>query len=226
MGDGPTLGAATARVAIIEYSDYECPFCKRFERQTLPSLKTRYIDSGSVLLAFRHHPLESIHRFALTAAAAATCAGRQGRFWEYHAMLFDAPPRSLDNKKIFDLAKATGLDEPTFTSCLGADVEASVRKDAASAIALGLKGTPAFLIGRIQDDGTLAVTAVLKGAQPLEAFTAAIDDALGRDWAVGSATWIILAAGSMMPLYFLRKVRRRIEGRTTESEHQPKEEEL
>jgi hypothetical protein len=88
-------GDPKAPVVIIEYSDYQCPFCAKSERETLPELDQKYIGTGQVQLAFRHHPLSRLHPFATQAAEAAVCAGRLGKFWEMHAALF-ADPKQLD----------------------------------------------------------------------------------------------------------------------------------
>ena len=86
----PILGAAAAKVAIIEFSDFECPYCARFFQDALPELRAKYIDTGKVRLAFRHLPLP-MHQRARAAAEAAECARRQSRFWEFHDQFFTNP---------------------------------------------------------------------------------------------------------------------------------------
>ena len=82
------LGNPNAKVAVIEYSDFECPFCRRMFSETLPKLKENFIKSGEVKFVYRHFPLRSIHEDAQKAAEASECAGEQGKFWEYHDIIF------------------------------------------------------------------------------------------------------------------------------------------
>jgi protein-disulfide isomerase len=87
--DDPSLGDPNAPVTIIEFSDFQCPYCRRFWEQTLPQLKSEYIDTGKVRLVYRDYPLSTIHPGALPAAMAAGCANEQGKFWEYHDQIFE-----------------------------------------------------------------------------------------------------------------------------------------
>jgi protein-disulfide isomerase len=88
VGNAPARGSQDAPVTIVEFSDYECPFCGRFFRETLPALQTEYIDSGRVRLVYRDFPLNS-HRHAQKAAEAAKCADGQGHYWAMHDLLFE-----------------------------------------------------------------------------------------------------------------------------------------
>jgi protein-disulfide isomerase len=164
-----SLGNRAATIGIIEFSDFECPFCARFVVETLPWLREKYIDRGLVRLVYRHLPLPN-HVSSTKAALAADCAGRQGRFWEMHDHLF-ASPRNRGEERIRSHARAVGLDESLFLSCLADEAEArrlSVERDAVAA--LGISATPTFLIGTVQTDGLLRVTTVVAGARPVDEF--------------------------------------------------------
>lgn len=176
-------GDGHAKVAIIEYSDFQCPFCGKFERETLPGLRSKYIKSGEVMLAFRNFPL-SIHTFAEGAAEASACANEQGKFWQMHDRMFGHQER-LDGNSLRDDAKAVGLDIKAFDACLASDAATKVQADSSSGQVLRVSGTPTFFIGVIQADGRVKPLKRLSGAQPLAEFQAAVDQALA---AVSAAT--------------------------------------
>ncbi|UCD02943.1 MAG: DsbA family protein, partial [Candidatus Aenigmatarchaeota archaeon] len=108
-------GDENAPVTIIEYSDFECPFCARFWEQTLPEIEENYIKTGKVKLIYRDFPL-GFHANAQKAAEASECAGEQGKFWEYHDVLYDT--RALSVSDLKQHAKDLGLDSTKFDSCL------------------------------------------------------------------------------------------------------------
>jgi protein-disulfide isomerase len=168
----PVRGAADAPVTIVEFSDFECPFCKQ-TNPTLKQLLERY--PGKVRLAYRDFPLDSIHPQARRAAEAARCAQDQGKFWEYHDVLFTQSPQlALEDLRRY--AGQVGLDVTKFDGCLAAGVhKAAVQRDLDEGNRLGVTGTPAFFInGR-----------TLTGAQPLEAFTRLIEQELASTTASG-----------------------------------------
>jgi protein-disulfide isomerase len=134
LGQAQIRGSRTAQVAIIEYSDFQCPFCGAFTRDTLPTLQRTYIDSNRVLLAFRNFPLE-IHSLAEKAAEAAACAGRQGRFWEMHDALF-ANQKDLDEPSIIRRAGDLKLGSAEFGTCLHGEEVEHVKQDVRSAESL------------------------------------------------------------------------------------------
>ena len=108
--EGATLkGDMRAGVALIVYSDFECPFCSRFALDTWPSLEQKYVSTGKVRVAFRHLPIESIHRYALKASEAAACADQQAKFWPMHDVLFKNP-KQLDDASLAKYAKELKLD--------------------------------------------------------------------------------------------------------------------
>ena len=164
VDDDSVWGQADAPVTIIEFSDYECPFCERFYVQTLPQLKKNYIDTGKVKFVYRDYPL-SFHPNATKAAEAAECAGEQKKYWEYHDTLFQHQ-NALDNKSLKQYAIDLGLDTASFNQCLdsGAMLE-EVQKDFKEGSYLGISGTPTFFINGIK----------IVGAQPFDAFKLVIE---------------------------------------------------
>ena len=169
-------GRETARIVLIVYSDFECPFCSKFAQETLPSLEKKYVSAGTLLLAFRHFPLPS-HSRALIAAEAAECAGREGKFWEMHDLLFQ-DRRRLADKDLRTYANRLGLDRKGFDACLLEHALGKVQTDVASGRALGITGTPSFFLGTLEADGRVRITRRLSGARPLPDFEAAIDSVL------------------------------------------------
>ncbi len=167
--DDPVLGEKDAPVTIIEFSDFECPFCKRFHDETLPRIKEQYIRTGKVKFVYRDFPLP-IHPNAQKAAEAAECADDQGQFWAYHDMLFENQ-QALGVAKLKEYAQDLGLDMEEFNDCLDSGKFADeVNADLEDGADAGVSGTPAFFI-----EGEL-----VSGAQPFEAFARVIDAALGE----------------------------------------------
>ena len=163
----------------MEFTDYQCPFCARHATTTLPEIRKAYIDEGLVRYVVRDMPLEQLHPLAVRAAAAVRCAGAEsaGSYWAYHDRLF-ASQRNMADTTFADIAKAMGLNVGRFTQCVssGRFMEA-VRQDLAAATAVGLSGTPAFVIGRTgANDSITGIT--IRGAYPFAQFKAAIDAAL------------------------------------------------
>ena len=170
-------GRREARIALIEYSDFQCPFCARFAVDTLPEIDKTYIATGKVLMAFRHLPLEAIHPFAVGAGASAECAGQQGRFWDMHDRLFQNP-RQLDPNTLRGHAQALSLNLGAYDACLAGGAAEKVRADGAGAAAVGVSGTPGFLLGTVESDGRVKVERRMSGASPFAVFQAAIDGLL------------------------------------------------
>ena len=112
----PSLGNGDAKVTLIEFSDYQCPFCGRHFSQTLPRLMTEYVKTGKVKYVLRDFPLEPIHPLAFKAAEAARCAGDQGKYWEMHGRLF-SNQQALGPKDLPRHAEAVGLDVTRFQEC-------------------------------------------------------------------------------------------------------------
>lgn len=164
----PSWGPKDAAVVVVEFSDFQCPFCKRFANDTSQKLQDAYGDK--IRYVFKNLPLKSIHPHALGAAIASQCAHEQGKFWEYYHKLFDNQ-RNLDADKLVDYAAELGLNKGKFTSCVARrDVADKVEADIQAAVKLGVNGTPGFIIA-----GTK-----LSGAQPFDNFKAEIDKALAE----------------------------------------------
>jgi len=194
---GATLrGVDTAPVILVEYSDYLCPFCLRFEDDILPTLNQRYIETGRMQLAFKHHPIERIHPGSTLASQAALCAGRQDMFLSMHTALF-REGAGLTEGRLVQIAQSKGLDTQEFSQCLFGDVSLQVLRDVKEAEALGLSGTPAFLVGRRLADGTVKVVEVIKGARPAADFEAAIERALASPGFAPSRAPLVFVAGGI-----------------------------
>jgi protein-disulfide isomerase len=172
------MGSPSAKVALIEFSDYQCPYCGTFERETLPVIITEYVDTGRVRLVFKHFPIQQIHPRAMRAAEAAECARRQGRFWQLHRLLFENQ-HALDESTLLNHAKVAGLDRGLFSACLTGDATDAVRRDVEQSKLLGLRGTPGFLIGMIDSDSKVRPVTRVSGAKPLTVFRESLDAALG-----------------------------------------------
>ena len=167
LDDDAVKGDSNAPVTIVEFSDYECPFCERFFSQTYSQIKSEYIDTGKVKLIYRDFPL-NFHQNAQKAAEAAECAGEQDKYYEMHDKLFGSGVvGGVTTFKAY--AGQIGLNQAEFDSCLDSGEMASeVAKDMKDGQAAGVKGTPAFFI-----NGEL-----VSGAQPFSVFQQKIEAAL------------------------------------------------
>jgi protein-disulfide isomerase len=172
-------GNERARVAIIEFSDFQCSYCLSYVTQTLPQLDKDYIRSGKVKYFFRNLPLTSAHPNAFRAAEAAHCAAEQGKFWEAHDRFF-ANQDTLNPSDWLPHARALGLDVAKFDECLrSGKFDEGIKKDIDEAQSLGIEGTPAFLIGVMAPNGqTVSVRRVMLGAEPYDSFKQALDELL------------------------------------------------
>ena len=170
----PVLGDRSARVAMIEFSDFECPFCKRYVDETFSRIKDEFIATGRIQYAARHLPLEQTHPNALRAAQAAACAADQGKFWEMRDYLFARQAELAQDVWLRDAA-VLGLDEKVFHDCLSGASADRIRADQAAATGLGATATPTFLVGVVEPDGTIRILRRIAGAHPFEAFADAIE---------------------------------------------------
>jgi protein-disulfide isomerase len=179
--DEPTRGNGSAKITVVEVSDFHCPFCRRQTLQTLPSLMTDYVNSGKVKYVFVDYPIAQLHPDAFRSHEAASCAGDQGKYWQMHDSLFtNAPAR--DAAQLTAQAKTIGLDEAKFGSCLSGGVHAaSIRDSIARMQQLGVGGTPLTLIGLTPAPGApMKVVTSVYGARPYADFKEAIDAALAQ----------------------------------------------
>jgi protein-disulfide isomerase len=178
VADAPTLGRADAPVTIVEFSDYQCPFCQRFFATTLPALKQDYIDTGKLRYVFRDFPLE-MHPQAHQAAEAAHCAGEQGKYWEMHDGVFQNQ-RALAAPQLAELARAVGVDGAAFDACLFSGRQAArVDRGLADGAAAGVQGTPGFVVGKTRP-GDVVEGTLIRGAQPVETFRRTIEQLLAQ----------------------------------------------
>jgi protein-disulfide isomerase len=169
------MGAADAPVTVVEFTDYQCPFCLRFTKTTFPLLKQKYIDAGKVRWVALNLPLP-FHKDARKAAQAAHCAGEQDKFWEMRDILF-RNPRKLNVENLPAHAETLSLDMEAFNSCLQSNRHLDeIDQDAKDAKAMRLTGTPSFIVGQTTSDEINGQVVI--GAQPMKAFDAAISNAL------------------------------------------------
>jgi protein-disulfide isomerase len=172
--DGPSKGPADARVTIIEFSDFQCPYCQR-TLGTLEQVLAKY--PNDVRLVYRHLPLDRIHPHARGAAEASACAQEQGGFWPFHDKLFQNN-RALGKEDLLRYAGETGLDQERFKLCVEErHFKDKVEADFQAARAVGISGTPAFVVNGV----------MLSGALPAEKFYEVIDAALARPAAPAAA---------------------------------------
>jgi protein-disulfide isomerase len=175
IAGAPVRGASDALITVVEFSDFECPFCKR-ANGTMASLLQKY--SGKIKLVYRDFPLENIHPLARKAAEAGRCARDGDKFWEYHDVLFaESPKLAIEDLKRY--AVQVGLDADKFDACLSKGTHsADVQSDIDEGQRLGITATPVFFInGRS-----------VRGAQPPETFARVIDDELNRTARVSAKT--------------------------------------
>ncbi len=173
----PSLGREDAPVTMVEFSDYQCPFCKRHFLTVFPIIKKEYIDTGKVRYIFRDFPIASLHPQAKKGHEAAYCAGEQNEYWEMHDTLFE-------NSKDFSVptlkryAERIGLDGDRFNNCLQSRKYASrIEKEIAEGVKAGVRGTPSFFIGPRGSGGKITGT-IVRGAQPLARFRRVIENVL------------------------------------------------
>lgn len=174
MGHLPVKGNQNAPVTIVEFSDFECPFCGRFYSETLSQIEKEYIDTGKVKLYYRHYPL-SFHPKATPLALVSECANDQGKFWEMHDKIFDATvagtSSTATDADYTTWASELGLDTATFESCYTSKThQAKIDEDFAAGTEVGVSGTPTFYINGRQ----------LVGAMPFASFKAIIDEELNK----------------------------------------------
>ena len=171
--DGNILGDENAEIALVEFTDYQCPYCSRHAKGTFEKIKQIYIDTGILQYMVRDYPL-SFHKQAESAAVAAACAAEQGKYWDMHKTLFENPGK-VKQREFTLLAKQLGLNTNDFEKCLDDPEQLEdVRKDVALANNIGITGTPAFLIGRLKE-GKMIELKAMAGAQPFSSFSRVID---------------------------------------------------
>jgi protein-disulfide isomerase len=175
----PVLGAADAIVTLVEFSDYDCPFCRRHKDRVMPDLVKNFVDTGKLKYVMREFPL-AMHPNAKGAAQAALCAGDQDQYWQMHDKMFENQRKlAVENLKAF--AAELELDTAAFDACLDDGKYAKqVSDDLTSGGRMGITGTPAFVLGLTdpKDPNKAKVTEFISGAQSLEKFTQVIENLL------------------------------------------------
>jgi len=173
----PSIGGAKAPVTMVAFEDYQCPFCRRFNLQTLPELKKQFIDTGKVRYVVRDLPIDQIHPLARKAAEASHCAADQGKYWPMREKLV-ANMERLQPEALMGYATEVGVKLDPFRACLDRNVHAgTVQRSAEIAAELNITGTPTFVIGKA--NGEVVTGIRLVGAQPLGVFEQQLREALG-----------------------------------------------
>ena len=176
LKEEPALGDASAPLTIVEFSDFECSYCRRFHEQVFPQLKHQYIDTGLVRFVHKDLPLP-FHHHALSAAAAARCAGEQNRYWDVYAALFDQQ-NCLDCMGVLSIAAKEELDMAELRTCMERkSTVAMINANSSEASLHNINATPTFIVGPSRIDGTLDGR-VIEGALPWKTFKTTIDKAL------------------------------------------------
>jgi protein-disulfide isomerase len=179
VAGAPALGPASDVVTLVEFSDYECPFCIKHFTTTMPQLQASYIATGKIRYVFKDFPIDENHPMAIRAHEAAHCAMEQNKFWPLHVKLF-SPPGTHTPDQLVARATEAGLDIPAFKACIASGrTTAAIRASAEVADKLGADGTPSFYLGtRDLATDRVHVVKMLDGAQPFSVFQQAIDELL------------------------------------------------
>jgi protein-disulfide isomerase len=180
IAGNPVKGDRSAPVTIIEFSDYQCPYCKRHAEGTMPELVKKYVDTGKVKIVMMENPIESIHKNAMGASIAGLCAGDQGKYWEMHDIMF-TNIKKLGGDELKGYAKEIGLNSGDFDKCLDSEKHKDqVKKNLTTGRKLGVRGTPGFVLGLTdpKNPDTVKASELLRGAKPADAFSEVIDKLL------------------------------------------------
>jgi len=176
VGQSPSKGNDAAVLTLVEFSDYQCPFCGRYARETSPQIQREYVSTGKLKYVFRNFPIESIHPNAFKAAEAAHCAGEQGKYWEMHDRLF-TNQSALSPAQLVLHGQAVGVDAEPLRQCLDSGkYAAEIRKDLEDGQKAGVRGTPTFFLGLTDaKTGQFRPVKMIVGSQPYTSFKEAID---------------------------------------------------
>ncbi len=178
INDDPYMGKADAPLVLVEFSDYECFYCAKFFRETLPQIRKEYIDAGKLKHVFKDFPL-GFHKKAKKAAEASLCAGEEQKYWEMHDLVFENQ-RQIDIPHLTSHAEKLGLELEDFKKCLNDGRYAKgIDKDINTGQKIGVRGTPSFILGRINDKGEVEGD-FIRGARPYKAFKSALDTMLAE----------------------------------------------
>jgi hypothetical protein len=169
------VGASTALAAIFEFSDLECPYCRRHSEVTFPQLKEGFVDSGKVLYVFKHFPIGELHPAARSEAIIVECSGKQGAFWEALRFAFASPAASQSS--VWQQSWGAPFDRQAFASCL-LNEDFIVSGDINDGLASGVRSTPSFIIALRTVRGTWAPRKLVRGARSHDEIVAAVNDVL------------------------------------------------
>lgn len=187
LDDDPIQGNRdTAKVALVEFSDYECPFCQRHFQQTYPEIKKNYVDTGKIVLVFRDFPLSFHEPAASREANSANCVKKLAgdeKYWQMHDYLYTNTASNgagIEQSRISDYAVQLGVDKSSFDSCVSnAEFADEIAQDTVDGTSAGVQGTPGFIIGVLGADGSVTGE-VVSGAQPYSVFEQAIENQLAK----------------------------------------------
>jgi len=178
----PVMGESSAKVTLIEYSDYQCPFCARHSQQTMPDIIKNYVESGKLKFVMREYPIPNLHPRASAASNAALCAGEQDKYWEMHDVLF-ANQRKMSDDDLLSYGASIDLEAAQFSNCVKQGTHSDqVKKDIEEGQELGVSGTPSFVLGLTDpgDPNTIKVSKFVRGARAYSDFAKEIEDLLAE----------------------------------------------
>lgn len=182
IAGAPYLGKRDAPLTLVEFSDYQCPYCSRHATQTMPQIVQTYVETGKLKYVQREFPLAKLHPSAPKAAEAALCAGDQGKYWDMHDQLYKNQ-HQLDRDDLATHAETIGLDMAGFATCLdGNKYTQRVQSDIEDGAKAGVKATPSFFLGLTDTDDPNQIKDIIyyQGAHPYKVFQSAIDQLLAR----------------------------------------------
>jgi len=168
---GSVLGRKDAPIAVVEFSDFECPSCAAYARRVFPEVRKRYVETGMVMYAQKHLVLERLHPNARRAAVAAECAARQSVMWTYRDRVFANSP-NLGHESLLALAGDVVPDTSSFQACLVAADGAAIEADLADAARLRIDATPTFVMGPVDSAGIVTIARTIEGTRSAELFGA------------------------------------------------------
>jgi len=180
IGDNPVLGNGSAKLILVEFTDYQCAFCGRHVRETFPQILQEYVDKGILSYTVIDHPL-AMHQYAEKAAQASHCATDQGKFWEIHKLMMSQQD-SLNDPSSY--ARSLGLNIPDFENCLATEkYRERVHGNIALSRSLGITGVPGFVIGLVdsQNPGLVKGISLIRGALPFSNFQKEIEAAIAAN---------------------------------------------
>jgi protein-disulfide isomerase len=192
ISEAPIKGNPQATLVLVEFSDYECPFCGRYTNETEPQIEKTFVATGKLRYAFMNNPLP-FHPSARLLASAAICAGKQNRYWEMHDHLFEKRPGA--RAELMAALDGIPLDTALFSACLddSSQAPAVIDRDLTRAEALKLNGTPSFALGRVDSGNSLIVEKIIVGAQPYSVFEQTIHEELENQRPRTIGGWIRFA---------------------------------